>query len=505
MRKNTVLGSFSDNVNHVKSLCIEGRAYIDGCYVQQNKITHLMGCFSPINQALLQQVSCCGQNEVDLAVLSARRCFQAGLWSEITPLKRKMVLKKWAELLYLNREELIFLETLDTGKPISDVIQVDLPKSISCIEWFAELIDKTNGSEIPTGSNFLCFVTREPIGVIAAIVPWNYPLLMAVWKIAPALAMGNSVILKPSEKTPLTAIRIAQLASEAGLPPGALNVLPGDGSTGEYLSYHHDVDCISFTGSGHTGRKIMAASAKSNLKRVWLELGGKSPNIIMPDYPDLKWAAESSAKAIFTNAGAICSAGSRLLVHRDIKDEILGYLIEASQRFQPGHPLDPATHAGAIIDANHMNHILDAIKKGEQDAKLICGGKIVNMHSGGFYIEPTIFDCSDHQAYVAREEIFGPVLSVITFNTTAEALDISNDTDYGLAAAIWTKNIDLAYQMSRSLRAGTVWINNYGELSDMNLPFGGYKQSGFGRDNSIHALEKYSELKSTIIRINRIA
>ncbi len=495
-------GSFSDNQNYAKSLRIEGRAYINGQYIQQIKTTKLIPCYSPINKQLLQQVTCSRDLEIDLAVSSARQCFEKGLWCQKAPLQRKNILRKWAELIYKNQQELILLETLDTGKPISDVAKIDLPRAIACIEWFSELIDKVGGKEIPSDNRFLCLVTREPIGVVTAITPWNYPLLMAIWKIAPALAMGNSVILKPSEKTPLSAIRIAALASEAGLPIGALNVLPGDSYTGEYLSHHQKIDCVSFTGSGATGRKIMIASANSNFKRVWLELGGKSPNIIMHDCHDLKQAAESSAKAIFSNAGAICNAGSRLLVHREVKEQILTYLIEeARQNFQPGNPLNPKTQMGAIIDEQHMRNILDAIERGKKDASLIYGGRSLDLRGGGYYIEPTIFDCKDPSIFVAKEEIFGPVLSVITFNTSQEAISIANDTPYGLSAAVWTRDMNLAYQMSNSLQAGTVCINNYGGLSDMNMPFGGYKQSGFGRDNSIHALEKYSELKSKIIRI----
>lgn len=492
--------SLKSNIKSANLLQIEGRAFINGEYINQRSVQK-MDCFSPIDHRLLKQVDCCGLYEVNLAVTSAKDSFQSGVWSKITPSERKNVLKKWAELLHNNREELILLETLDTGKPISDVMNIDFPQSIQCLEWFAELIDKINDEIIPDKADYICMVTREPIGVVAAIIPWNYPLLMAIWKIAPALAMGNSILLKPSEKTPLTAIKIAQFAAEAGLPPGVLNVLTGGGEVGSIMSYHEDVDCVSFTGSGRIGRKIMQASAQSNLKRVWLELGGKSPNIIMPDYPDLKNAAKSAASAVFSNTGAICNAGSRLLVHQDIKDIFLECLFEEANHFNPGNPLDLTTRMGPVIDEHHFKFILDSIRKGKKEASLIYGGKQVLHESGGFYLEPTIFECSNNDKYISREEIFGPVLSVMTFKTFDEALKIANSTNYGLAAAIWTIDMNYMLRGSKELRAGMVYVNNYEGISNLNLPFGGYKQSGFGRDNSKYALDKYSELKSTVIHL----
>lgn len=459
----------------------------------------LVNRHSPIDGRFLESVYYCDKNDVDKAVLKARRAFQSGSWSNKTPKERKEVLKRWGQLLRNHLNELALLETLDSGKPISATTSSDVPGAIDCLEWFAEVIDKTHGAVIPSEQNFLSMVTREPLGVVAAIVPWNYPLLMAMWKLAPSLAMGNSVLLKPSEKTPLSAIYIAKLALEAGLPKDVLTVLPGRGDVGAFLSHHLDIDAISFTGSGKTGRKIMIASASSNLKRVSLELGGKSPNIILPDYPDLKRAARSAAAAIFMNAGAICSAGSRLLLHRNIKEKVLELLLEESQAFQPGDPLNPATTVGAIIDEIHLKYILNGIEKGKKEAKLLLGGKQVRKESGGFYIEPTIFDCPHHKVSIAKEEIFGPVLSVITYDTIEEAIKIANDTEYGLAAAVWSGDTGFGLKIAKDLRAGSVWVNHYDDLSDTNLPFGGYKQSGFGRDNSIHALEKYSEIKATVL------
>jgi len=332
------------------------------------------------------------------------------------------------------------------------------------------------------------------------VVPWNFPILMASWKFGPALAAGNSVVLKPSEKSPLTAIRVAQLAHEAGIPAGVFNVLPGAGEAGKLLGLHRDVDCIAFTGSTNVGKQIMQYAGQSNLKRVWLELGGKSPNIVLPDCPDLDRAANAAAGAIFYNMGEMCTAGSRLLVHREIKDVFLAKLIAAAKAYKPGNPLDPQVSMGAIVDKIQLERVLSYIEAGRKDSKLLTGGERVNAESGGFYIEPTVFD-THHDAKIAREEIFGPVLSVITFNTIDDAVQIANDSDYGLAAAVWTANLTHAHEISRRLRAGTVWVNCYDEGGDMNFPFGGFKESGNGRDKSLHALEKYTELKSTLVRL----
>jgi gamma-glutamyl-gamma-aminobutyraldehyde dehydrogenase len=323
---------------------------------------------------------------------------------------------------------------------------------------------------------------------------------MASWKFGPALAAGNSVVLKPSEKSPLTAIRIARLAHEAGIPAGVFNVVPGAGEPGKLLALHYDVDCLAFTGSTSVGKQIMQYAGQSNLKRVWLELGGKSPNIVLPDCPDLDRAANAAAGAIFYNMGEMCTAGSRLLVHRDIKDVFLDKLVAAARSYKPGNPLDPQTSMGAIVDKVQLDRVLGYIEAGRAESRLVMGGGRVNQESGGYYIEPTIFETSA-DAKIAREEIFGPVLSVITFDTVEEAIRIANHSEYGLAAAVWTSNLTTAHEVARSLRAGTVWVNCYDEGGDMNFPFGGYKQSGNGRDKSLHALEKYTELKSTLVRL----
>ena len=482
------------------TLEIEGRAFINGEY-RPAESGRTFDCVSPIDGKVLVKVADCGEADVNAAVRAARHAFDKGVWSGLNPRQRKAKLLKWAALMREHLDELALLETLDAGKPIGDTTSVDVPGAVYCVEWFAEAIDKVGGEVVPADHHLVGLVTREPLGVVAAVVPWNFPILMASWKFGPALAAGNSVVLKPSEKSPLTAIRVAQLAHEAGIPAGVFNVVPGGGEPGKLLALHHDVDCLAFTGSTNVGKLIMQYAGQSNLKRVWLELGGKSPNIVLPDCPDLDRAAKTAAGAIFYNMGEMCTAGSRLLVHRDIKDVFLDKLVAAARSYAPGNPLDPKTSMGAIVDQVQLDRVLGYIEAGRAEAKLLHGGARVQQESGGFYIEPTVFDVSKPDAKIAREEIFGPVLSVITFDTIDEAVQIANDSDYGLAAAVWTANLTTAHEVSRRLRAGTVWVNCYDEGGDMNFPFGGYKQSGNGRDKSLHALEKYTELKSTLVRL----
>jgi gamma-glutamyl-gamma-aminobutyraldehyde dehydrogenase/4-guanidinobutyraldehyde dehydrogenase/NAD-dependent aldehyde dehydrogenase len=485
-----------------KTLKIDGRAFIGGVRMPAAG-GQTFECFSPIDNRKLADVASCQEIDVNLAVACARTAFNDRRWAGLSPRERKQAMIRFADLLITNREELALLETLDMGKPISASLSVDVNSAANSLRWFGEAIDKMYDEIAPTADNTLAMITREPIGVVGAIVPWNYPILMACWKIAPALASGNSVVLKPSEKSPLTALRLGDLALEAGIPAGVLNIIPGFGEqAGTPLAMHMDVDCIAFTGSTGVGKKIQIMAGQSNLKRAWCELGGKSPNIVFADCKDLDKAAAASIGSIFYNQGESCNAPSRLLVERAIKDAFVKKLLAHLPDYQPSDPLDEKTTMGAIVDCGQMENVLKYIASGKaQGAKLLAGGAQVRTETGGFYISPTVFDAVTNDMTIAAEEIFGPVLSIIAFDSEEEAIKIANDTPYGLAAAIWTQDISRAHLVAQRLRAGTVHVNSYDE-DDITVPFGGYKQSGNGRDKSLHALEKYTELKTTWIRLN---
>ncbi len=486
-----------------QSLSIDARAYVHG-----QRVDALSGerfdVISPIDGKTIAQASRCKTEDVDAAVKSARATFESGAWSRQSPAKRKRILQKWAEKLLAAKDELALLETLDMGKPIKYSLNVDVQSAANCIAWYAEAIDKVYDEIAPTPANSLALIRREAMGVIGAIVPWNYPMLMSAWKLGPSIAAGNSIVLKPSEKSPLTAMRMAELAIEAGIPPGVFNVVPGFGhEAGEALALHMDVDAIGFTGSTRVGRKMLEYSGQSNLKRVFNELGGKSANLVFADFNDLDRAAATAAGSMYFNQGESCNAPSRLFVQESIADVFIEKVVAQSKHYLPGDPLDTKTVLGALVDQGQQRTVMGYIEAGVgEGARLLAGGTAARQDTGGFYVNPTVFDNVRNDMKIAREEIFGPVLSIIRFNDEADAVKMANDSSYGLHAAVWSSNIDRAHRVAGALRAGTVHVNCYDE-DDITVPFGGYKQSGNGRDKSLHALEKYTELKTTWIRLGQ--
>jgi acyl-CoA reductase-like NAD-dependent aldehyde dehydrogenase len=484
------------------ALAFDGRAVIGGRRVAAAS-GETFDCISPIDSRVLTPIARGHAADIDAAVASARAAFDDRRWAGKPPAVRKKVLQKFAEKILGAKEELALLETLDMGKPIQYSLAVDVPSAARCIAWYGEAIDKVYDEIAPTGANALALITREPMGVIGAVVPWNYPMIMAAWKLGPALATGNSVVLKPSEKSPLTALRLAELALEAGLPEGVFNVVPGFGhEAGEALALHMDVDAIGFTGSTRVGRKMLEYAGRSNLKRVYNELGGKSAFVVFDDFADVARAAKTAAGSLFFNAGESCNAPSRVFVHERVADEFTATLQAEAPKYAPGDPLGGSAEIGAIVDATQMNTVLGYIEAGRNEgARVLSGGKQVMRESGGFYVEPTVFDGVSNGMKIAREEIFGPVLSVIRFKTEAEVVAMANDSPYGLQASVWSDNINRAHRVARVLRAGTVHVNQYDE-DDITVPFGGFKQSGNGRDKSLHAFDKYTELKTTWIRID---
>ena len=482
-------------------LDIEARAFVDGRY-QDALSGETRETISPGDGRKLADVANCGIEDADHAVNIARRSFESGVWANMAPADRKMVLVRWAELMEEHADEIALLECLDVGKPIADTTSVDVPSAVRTIRWSGEAIDKVYDEIPPTPVDTLALVQRLPLGVVAAIVPWNFPLSTTAWKLAPSLATGNSVILKPASNTPLSALRIAGLASEAGLPDGVLQVLPGPGgSLGRHLALHDDIDGLTFTGSTEIGKQLMRYSGESNLKRTFLELGGKSPNIVFAN-SNLDKAATFAAIAVFYNGGQTCTAGTRLIVEESIREKFVEMVIAKSQDWMPGNPLDPATSMGPMIDAAQLKTVADYVSVGrEEGAALMFGGKQVMADSGGCYYEPTVFDGVNNSMRIAREEIFGPVMSVMGLEDAAAAVAIANDSMYGLAGAVWCNDINMAHKVAAAVRVGTMGINNYFG-GDITVPFGGFKQSGNGRDKSMHAFDDYTELKTTWIEFD---
>lgn len=490
--------TFADWKAKAAALKFRNQCFIDGVFCDAVS-GQWFESINPATGEVLTTVARGTGEDIDRAVTAARRAFDDKRWSGKTPSERKEVLLRLADLIRENIPELALLETLDMGKLIKDSSTIDAPGSAHFFQWHAEAIDKLYDEVAPTGGRDLALIRRVPLGVIGAVVPWNFPLDMATWKLAPALATGNSVVLKPAEQSPLSALFLAELASQAGLPDGVLNVVPGYGEdAGQALGRHDDVDCLVFTGSTAVGKLFQRYAGESNMKQVWLETGGKSPNLIFPD-ADLDAAAEMAAFGIFFNQGEVCSANSRLLVHVSIKDEMVERMKALAEAITPGDPLDPASTLGSMVDRAHTDNVMRLVQSGKQSSRLVAGGERVMLNGSDAFVTPTIFDDveSDHQ--IARDEVFGPVLAVQSFSSDEEAIAIANDTVYGLAASVWTRDLSRALSVSDALNAGTVSVNTVDALSAMT-PFGGMKQSGFGRDLSLHAFDKYSALKTTWIK-----
>ena len=478
----------------------QSKIFIDGNYVDAASGKTFEN-FSPSDGHLICNVASGDTEDINRAVASAKKAFESGVWREMNPRDKKIIMLKWAQLLGEHREELALLEAMDTGRPIGDALSVDAPNSTRVIQWYAETIDKTYDEIAPAPRNALAMITREPLGVIGAVVPWNYPMMITSWKLGPAIAMGNSIVVKPAENSSLSALKMAELAIEAGLPAGVFNVVPGLGAeAGQALARHMDVAKIAFTGSGPTGRKMMQYAAESNMKQVSLELGGKSPQVVLNDCVDLEAAASTIGWAIYYNAGQTCNAGSRIIVENGVKEELFAHLHKFLENFVVGNQFDPGTQMAGLVSEvqrDRVNAYLELI--GQDGEKTIFGGE--KTSGSDLLIKPTLIDKVKPGSRLAQEEIFGPVLVAIDAKDEEEALQLANGTEYGLAASVWTSNVAKAHKFARRLRAGTVWVNTF-DMLDVITPFGGFGASGSGRDKSLHALDAYSALKTTWVDLN---
>jgi len=477
-----------------KTKVLPGRLLIGGQWVDGSKKFDIV---NPATGEVLTEIAEASREDVDRAVQAARRAFEdrGGAWRKMSASERGKLIWRLADLVDTNIEELAELETLDNGKPIFESRYVDMPMVIDVLRYYAGWATKIHGETVNTFETAFTYTLREPVGVVGLIIPWNFPLLLASWKLGPALACGCTIVLKPAEQTPLTTLRFGELAVEAGLPAGVLNIVTGGPETGKAIVSHAGIDKIAFTGSTAVGKEIMRGAADT-LKRLTLELGGKSPNIVFAD-SDIDNAVKGAINGIFYGKGEVCNAGSRLFVENKVRDEFLEKLVGRAKKMQPADPLDPKTRLGAIVSQEQMQTVLSYVEAGKKEgAKLIAGGNRVSVDGGkGFFLEPTIFGEVTNDMKIAQEEIFGPVLATLSFDDVDQVIDLANRNQYGLAAAVWTRDIKKAHNVSRQLRAGTVWINTYG-LMDAALPFGGYKSSGFGRELGKHAIEHYTEVKT---------
>ena len=479
----------------------EQNLLIDGKWIRPKSET-FANCISPIDGKKITSISHGDKKDVDDAVLSARNAFENGPWPNMSPNERKKILFKIAELIEKNSLELAVLGVKDNGTEINMAIRAEPGSASGTFRYYAEALDKVYGEISSSPKDFLGLIHREPIGVIGAIIPWNFPLMIGAWKIAPALASGNTIVLKPSEIASLSLLKLADICLEAGLPPGVLNVITGEGQiAGQALARHMDVDVITFTGSGNTGKQLLEYSAQSNMKRVYQELGGKSPNIIFDDTENLEEAAKVSALGVFRNSGEVCVAGSRLLVQKSIHDEFLSKIIDFTKKLKVGNPLDLENDIGAISSERQLLSDIEFVQNAEKEGgKIQIGGERINLDSGGYYMQPTIISNVNRKMSVFQNEVFGPLLTVTTFEDDDEAIKLANSTSYGLASGIWTSNLSRAHKLIRKIKAGTVYVNTYGG-ADNTLPLAGVKQSGNGADKSLHAFDKFTDLKSVWIKL----